>query len=114
MSTEITNPPLAEPPVAMLAAGALPAEVTETARRFGVAQYLPRVLAFTSEIFGGFSRVFVTDDPEIPGDTHIVFEVRAAAPIETALAKDEKWGQRLLETIPRAPRVYSLSLDFTP
>ena len=114
MSTETRIPHLDMPLVTSAGAAPLPAEVLETAHRLGVAQHLPRVLDFTSELFGGFSRVFVMVDPEIPGDTHIVFEVLVNTPVEAALSKDEEWGRRLLETVPHAPRVYSLSLDFAP
>jgi hypothetical protein len=91
---------------------AVPSEVLDAAEELGVSQYLSQVMRFTSEIFGGFSRVYLSVDPEIPGDTHIVFEVHVSDPIEAALDKDEAWGQRLMETIPHAPRVYSLSMDF--
>ena len=55
---------------------AIPPEVHETAARLGVSQYLPQVIDLTREIFGTFSRVTVSEDPEF-GDNHIIFHVPA-------------------------------------
>ncbi len=114
MTTQSTDSLSSRSVVPLHGLAALPGEVREAAEQLRVSQYLPRVLEFTSEIFGGFSRVFVAEDPEIPGDRHIVFEVRVNASVEDALDKDEAWGKRLMETVPRAPRGFSLSLDFRP
>jgi hypothetical protein len=86
-------------------AAVIPAEVHETAARLGVLQYLPQVIDLTREIFGSFSRVTVSEDPEF-GDTHITFHVPAQRTIEQDLDKDEDWGKRMLEIIPRSPQVY--------
>ena len=90
----------------------IPAEVRETATRLGVAQYLEQVVALTREIYGGFSAASVSVDPKIPGDTHIVFRVPVRGSIDEALDVDEEWGRRLMEIIPRSPRVYLASPEF--
>jgi hypothetical protein len=90
----------------------VPADVHETAARLGVAQYLPQVIDLTREIYGGFARIWVSVDPEFADDTHIVFDAPVACSIEEALDKDRHWGQRLIEIIPRSPRVYLVSTDF--
>ena len=92
----------------------IPAEIRETATRLGVAQYLPQVIGLTREIYGGFSRVSIYEDPEFGDDTHIVFHVPVNCSIEQALARDLEWGRRLLQIIPRSPRVYMPSLEFRP
>ena len=86
-------------------AAVTPPEVQETAARFGVLQYLPQVIDLTREIFGSFSRVTVSEDPEF-GDTHIIFHVPAQRTIAEDLDKDEQWGKRMLVIIPRSPQVY--------
>ena len=86
-------------------AAVTPPEVHETAARLGVLQYLPQVIDLTREIFGSFSRVTVSEDPEF-GDTHIIFHVPARPTIEEDLDKDVEWGKRMLEIIPRSPQVY--------
>ena len=86
-------------------AAVIPPEVHETAGRFGVLHYLPQVIDLTREIFGSFSRVTVTEDPEF-GDTRIIFHVPAQRTIEEDLDKDEEWGKRMLAIIPRSPQVY--------
>ena len=86
-------------------AAVIPPEVHETAARFGVLQYLPQVIDLTREIFGSFSPVTVSEDPEF-GDTHILFHVPAQRTIEEDLDKDGQWGRRMLEIIPRSPQVY--------
>ena len=85
--------------------------------RLGVSQYLPQVIDLTREIFGTFSRVTVSEDPEF-GDTHIIFHVPANCTtdeerdIEEQLDKEDEWGQRCLEIIPRSPRVYLVFAEF--
>ena len=84
-------------------------EVQETAARLGVVQHLPQVIDLTREVFGSFSHVTVSDDPDF-GDTHIIFYVPAQRTIEEDLEMDEVWGKRMMEIIPRSPQVY---LTFT-
>ncbi len=109
-ATDATDSPLVVPihPVAVI-----PREVHETASRLGVLQYLPQVIDLTREIFGSFSRVTVSEDPEF-GDTHIIFHVPAQGTIEEDLDKDEQWGRRMLEIIPRSPQVYLVFAESPP
>ena len=76
-------------------AAAIPSEVHETAARLGVLQYLQQVIDLTLEVFGSFSCVTVSDDPDF-GDTHIIFHVPAQRTIEEDLEKDEEWGKQML------------------
>jgi hypothetical protein len=101
-ATEASDTPIAVPihPSALI-----PPEAHEAAARLGVLQYLPQVIDLTREIFGSFSRVTVSEDPEF-GDTQIIFHVPAQRTIEEDLDKDEEWGKRMLEIIPRSPQVY--------
>jgi hypothetical protein len=103
MSTAVVSMPVAD---------SVPAEVHETAARLGVSQYLSQVIDLTREIYGGFARVWVSVDPEFADDTHIVFDAPVAGSVEEALDKDRQWGQRLMQIIPRSPRVYLVSTDF--
>jgi hypothetical protein len=91
---------------------AIPAEVHEAAARLGVSQYLAQVIELTREIYGGFSRVWVSVDPEFADDTHIVFDAPVTCSVEEALDKDLEWGRRLMEIIPHSPRVYLVSAEF--
>ncbi len=108
-SDESVSPSIALPPSS---ADLIPAEVYETAVRLGVAQHLQRVIDLTREVYGSFSEVSVSVDPEIPDDTHIVFRVPVRRSIDGALDLDEQWGRRIMEIIPRSPQVYLTSLDF--
>jgi len=101
-ATDAIDSPIVVP---IHAAAVIPPEARETAARFGVLQYLPQVIDLTREIFGSFSHVTVSEDPEF-GDTHIIFHVPAQRTIEEDLDKDEQWGKRMLEIIPRSPQVY--------
>ena len=87
--------------------------VHETAARLGVSLHLPQVIDLTREIFGTFSRVTISEDPEFVGDVHILFHVPANGTIEEQLDKDEQWGRRLLEIIPRSPQVYLIFPEFS-
>ena len=95
----------------------IPPEVHETAARLGVSQYLSQVINLTREIFGSFLRVSVSEDPEF-GDTHIIFHVPANCTadeerdFEEQLDKESAWGRRLMEIIPRCPRVYLIFAEF--
>jgi hypothetical protein len=102
MTTRATDAPIVVP---IHPAAVIPREVQETAARFGVLQYLPQVIDLRREVFGSFSRVTVSEDPEF-GDTHIILPVPAQRTIEEDLDKDEAWGKRMLEIIPRSPQVY--------
>jgi hypothetical protein len=102
MTTRATDSPIVVP---IYPAAVIPPEAQETAARFGVLQYLPQVIDLTREIFGSFSRVTVSEDPEF-GDTHIIFHVPAQRTIAEDLDKDEQWGKRMLVIIPRSPQVY--------
>ena len=86
-------------------ADAIPSEARETAARLGVLQHLPQVIDLTREVFGSFSCVTVSEDPEF-GDSHIIFHVPVQRTIEEDLDKDGQWGKRMLEIIPRSPQVY--------
>ncbi|MGO8749660.1 MAG: hypothetical protein ACLQNE_27205 [Thermoguttaceae bacterium] len=110
MTTRASDSPIVVPihPVAVI-----PPEVHETAVRLGVLKYLPQVIDLTREIFGSFSRVTVSEDPEF-GDTHIIFHVPAQGTIEEDLDKDEQWGRRMLEIIPRSPQVYLVFAESPP
>ncbi len=103
----------ASPVVAIPVGHAISDEVREAAAHLGVLQYLPQVVELTSEIYGGFTEVTVSDDPEV-GDTHIVFEVSVCCSIKEALDMDLRWGQRLRRIISRCPRVFLTSTSFQP
>jgi hypothetical protein len=96
----------------------IPPDVHEMAARLGVSQYLPQIIDLTREIFGTFSRVTVLEDPEFLGDDHIIFHVPANCTndedrdIEEQLDKENAWGKRMLEIIPRSPQVYLVFAEF--
>ena len=83
----------------------IPAEVRETATRLGVSQYLPQVIDLTRQIYGGFTDVTVSDDPDF-GDTHIVFHAPVICSVDEALDMDEAWSRGMLKIIPNSPQVY--------
>ncbi len=83
----------------------IPLEVLEAALRLGVAEHLRQVIDLTREIYGGFSEVSLSIDPDA-GDTHIVFHARVACSIDEALDMDKRWDRRILEIIPHSPHVY--------
>ena len=112
MTTQSAESMPASPAIAVQSSDAISAEVRETASRLGVAQYLQQVIDLTREIYGGFTDVSVSENPEIPDDTHIVFQVPVRCSIEEALDLDEEWGRRLRQIIPRSPPVYLTSVDF--
>jgi hypothetical protein len=89
----------------------IPLEAQETAARLGVLQHLPRVIDLTREIFGSFSQVTLSEDPDA-GDAHVLFHVPAKGSVEEVLDREEKWGRRMMEIIPRSPQVYLVFSEF--
>ena len=87
-------------------------EVLAAAERLGVGRYLPTVVEFTVEIFGSFSDVRVIPDPEISDFVHIIFDVPVTGSVNDLLDKDRRWSRRLHATIPRAPRIFSIAMDY--
>ena len=53
------------------------------------------------------------DDPEFAGDIHIIFHVPARGGVEEELAREDEWGRRLLQIIPRSPQVYLVFVDYS-
>ena len=111
MATQSADSIPAASVIAVPAGDVISDEVRETAARLGVLQYLPELIALTKEIYGGFTDITVSDDPEV-GDTHIVFKVPVSCSIDEALDMDLEWGRRLRKIIPRCPRVYLTSTVF--
>ena len=110
-SAESVSPSIA---IAISHANLIPPDVLETAARLGVLRYMEEVIHLTSEIFGTFSRVSVSEDPEFVGDIHIIFHVPARGTVEEELDREDEWGRRLLQIIPRSPQVYLVFVDYLP
>ena len=97
---------------------AIPPDVQEAAVRLGVSQYLQKVIDLTREIFGTFSRVTFSEDPEFAADDHIIFYVPANCTTDEELDfkeqidKEDEWGRRIMEIIPRSPQVYFVLPEF--
>ena len=91
--------------VAVQAADIASAEVREAADRMGVGQHLQAVSDLTQEIYGGFSDVSVSVNPDF-GDTRIVFHCRVNCSVEKSLELDGEWDRRCVEIIPQSPQVY--------
>ena len=54
----------------------------------------------------------VVPDPEISDFVHIIFDVPVTGSVDDLLDKDTRWSRRLHATIPRAPRVFSIAMDY--
>ena len=112
MSTNQLDRGTAPGVVAVPPLSAISDKVLATAERLAVAGYLPDVTSFTLEIFGSFLDVRVVPDPEAPDDVHIVFDVPVTGSVEDLLDKDRRWSRRLHAAIPRAPRIFSIAMDY--
>ncbi len=112
MSTNEVDRGIAPGVVAVPPGSAISDEVLATAERLGVGRYLSVVTAFTREIFGSFSDARVVPDPEAPNEVHIIFDVPVTGSVDDLLDKDTRWSRRLHATIPRAPRIFSIAMDY--
>lgn len=81
---------------------AVRADVTAFAVEQGVTEYLPAVLAMTERVFAPCGlTVTLADDPEIPSDRHIVFEVDVTPLDEQQLfAAQTRWSRELFQHCP--------------
>lgn len=92
---------------------AIPPDVLAFAARQGVSSFLPAVMELTGRIFpNSEATVRLDDDPELPGDRHIVFEVEAPLDVAQAMAAQRDWNDGLFRFCP-APLVcvFRLSME---
>jgi len=54
----------------------------------------------------------VVPDPKATDVVHIIFDVPVKGSIDELLEKDSRWSRRLHVTIPRAPRIFSIAMDY--
>ena len=113
MSTQSADSIPVSVTVAIPPADSIPADVVETAAQLGVLQHVPQVVELTREVYGGFSEISVSDNPDF-GDTHIVFRVPVRCSIEQSLDLDEEWDRGISKIIPHSPQVYLTSTKFLP
>lgn len=86
-------------------------DVAEVARRLGIVSELQAILQHTNALFGSQVRVEVLEDPEIPGEIHMVFCVLATGTIDEILLKETRWHQDLIALAGTALRFFRLSID---
>lgn len=91
----------------------VPSEVLAFAAEQGVSACLPAVLEITQRIFpDAHLSVRIEDDPEIPHDRHIVFDLDVSLDASGALAAQRAWNDALFRCCP-APLVcvFRLSME---
>jgi hypothetical protein len=81
---------------------AVPPEVTSFAAEAGVGEYLMPVVEMTRRLFPTAPlTVLIEDDPEIPGDRHIVLEVDVSQVYEDKLFDlDQRWFTEVFDHCP--------------
>jgi hypothetical protein len=90
-------------PVASTSAPPLQAEILEFAERNGIGPYLMPVLAMTRRMFPQASAVdlMIDEDPEIPGDAHLLFRVSLPCLDAAQYATSKfKWSEELFRICP--------------
>jgi hypothetical protein len=103
MSVEITDRIQDGKPAAALPAWTWPPEVLAFAKTAGVADYLDPLLQETRALFPTAPprRVMVEDDPEIPNDRHIVWEIDIPfTGTSDYLQSQKRWVQALCRVCP--------------
>jgi hypothetical protein len=86
-------------------------EVIAAAEDLGVATHLDAVAQITTELFPGRLSAAVSEDPELPGDSHIVFRVTAKGTIREILDREEQWHRRVLGCTPPRVNVFRICVD---
>lgn len=95
---------------------AIPPDVLAFAARQAVSPFLPAVLELTNRVFPTAEpTVRLDDDPELPGDRHILFEVEVPLDVSQAIAAQRDWNDGLFRCCP-APQVcvFRLSMELVP
>jgi hypothetical protein len=95
-----------------------PADVLEFANRHQIQVYLEPLLDATNRVFPTASllRIYLGEDPEIPGDQPIVFDVRMCSlDLSAARAAQKEWNRQLLGLCPGPLAThFGLILDHVP
>ncbi len=87
-------------------------DVLRVAKRLGVAEQLPRVVALSRELFGDAIALHVTEDPELADWTHIAVDARLTGTVGEAVAKQERWCDALRDSIGDAADSFTLLAGF--
>ena len=95
----------------LAAAQDIPSELIAVADWLGVTKHLEKVRQFTEDVFPGPLKIMPAQDPDIPGDWHIVFCVQASGEIRDILKRQDEWHRRLLSCTKPHSNAFRISID---
>ncbi len=72
---------------------------------------MARAIRLTQSLFPGVVRVEVEQDPEIPDDSYLVFNVTAEGPLADVVSRRLQWHEQVRGLIPDAAQRLRLSVD---
>jgi hypothetical protein len=72
---------------------------------------MARAIRLTQSLFPGQVRVEVEQDPEIPDDSYLVFNVTAEGPLADVVNRRLQWHEQVRGLIPDAAQRLRLSVD---
>ena len=104
------NSPTSTAPVPVI-----PPDVLAFAEEQGVAGCIPQLIDWVREVFPSASRLvlLLEDDPEIPDDWHILFEVDAPVDVPGYVAAHQRWNEGLFRICP-SPFTCTFRLHINP
>src|SRR3954447_26443641 len=93
----------------------IPPEVLAFAEEKGIATYIPQLIEWLRDILPAATRLIlqIEDDPEIPDDRHIRFEVDAPVNVEGYVTAKQRWNDGLSRFCP-APALCPFRLHINP
>ena len=77
----------------------------------GIESEFRLVVECTRQIFGDDIQVVVEEDPEIAGDIHIIFEVKAYGTVDEVLRKESEWHRQCYDLVGSAAFFFRLLVD---
>lgn len=72
---------------------------------------LQAMLDKTRELFGENVEVVLEEDPELPNDVHVVFNVKTHGDVDQVLAKEDDWHARCIRHSGKARMLFRLKVD---
>lgn len=88
-----------------------PATAEAIASLHDISAELQRMLETTRGLFGDGVQLVLEQDPEVPSDTQLVFEVTTRGDVDQVLAKEDKWHACCVQLPNNASRFFRLHVD---
>ncbi len=88
-----------------------PLDARAFAALHGISKVLQMVIENTHQLFGGDVCVVLEEDPELPDEVNIVFNITTHGAVDDVLAKEDEWHARCVQLAESASVLFRLHVD---